>query len=197
MEPVVNIVGEQVALGPQEREMLPLFHRWHNDWATRRTLDDPPQPWTLDAEGPWNASLQQPENAVFTIYERIAPDGTAFRPIGETGVYGIDFRHRTAGFGILIGEADARGKGYGTEAARLMLDYAFTALSLHTILLDVASFNPAAIRAYEKAGFREIGRRRECWLLNGILHDKVYMECLAERPPSPDSPPPCESGEIA
>jgi RimJ/RimL family protein N-acetyltransferase len=179
MKPVITIIGERVALGTQERELLPLFHRWHNDWATRRTLDDAPRPWTLDAEGPWNASLQQPENAVFTIYERTAPDGTALRPIGETGLYGIDDRNRTAEFGILIGEADARDKGYGTETARLVLDYAFTVLRLHNVLLDVASFNPAAIRAYEKAGFRAIGKRRECWLLNGTFYDKVYMECLA------------------
>ncbi len=140
MEPITNIVGERVALGPRDRALMRSFQRWHNDWLTRRTLDDPPKPWTLEGERAWYEFLEGPNNALFVIYERVAPDGSVLRPIGETGLFGIDYRNRTGEFGILIGEADARGKGYGTEATTLMLDYAFTALGLHNVMLDVASF---------------------------------------------------------
>src|SRR5262249_51273410 len=137
--------------------------------------------WTLEqATREYDEHFARAENEVFfTIYERREPPNTEMRPIGMTYLTDIDFRNRAAEFGILIGEADARGKGYGTETTRLMLDYAFTALGLHNVMLTVYAFNLAAIRAYEKAGLREFGRRRQCRLMAGRLYDQVFMEALA------------------
>ena len=171
--PIVNVVGELVALGPHRRDLLPTYQRWVNDFDTLRTLgtlgDVAPGPTTLEQEAAWYEGPDANE-ARFTIYER-----ATWRPIGTTRLGGIDHRNRTATFGIVIGEADARGKGYGTETARLMLDYAFTALGLHSVMLVVAEFNLAGRRAYENAGFRECGR----------LWDAVYMDCLATEFASP------------
>ncbi len=66
-----------------------------------------------------------------------------------------------------------------------MLDYAFTALGLHNVMLTVFEFNPAGLRAYEKAGFREFGRRRQSRFMGGRLWDEVYMQCLAPDVASP------------
>jgi diamine N-acetyltransferase len=66
-----------------------------------------------------------------------------------------------------------------------MLDYGFAALGLHNILLHVYSYNERGIRAYTRAGFREIGRRREALRLAGQAHDIVYMDCLATEFQSP------------
>ncbi len=182
MEPNLNIVGEQVALGPIRRDLLPTYQRWVNDFATLRTLAIPPRPMTLEEETAWydRVAVSDGAHVVFTIYER----ATA-RPIGNTEWHGIDFRNRTAGYGVLIGETDCRSKGYGTETTRLMLDYAFTALGLHSVMLTVYSFNPAGIRAYTKAGFRECGRRRACRFMGGRFWDEIYMDCLASEFESP------------
>lgn len=59
------------------------------------------------------------------------------------------------------------------------MDYGFNALGLHNILLTVHSYNERGRRAYRRAGFREIGRRREVIDRGGRLHDLVYMDCLA------------------
>ena len=178
--PIVNIVGERVALGPHRRDLLPTYQRWINDFTALRTLGVvTPGPTTLEQEAVWYEA--QASNEVrFTIYER-----SSWRPLGTTTVHGIDHRNRTAVFGIFIGEADARGQGYGTEATRLTLDYAFTALGLHSVMLTVAEFNLAGQRAYERAGFREFGRRRQCRWLAGQLWDDVYMDCLATEFESP------------
>src|SRR3712207_4845770 len=69
-----------------------------------------------------------------------------------------------------------------------MLDYAFTALGLHNVMLTVFEYNAAGIRAYQKAGFEEFGRRRECRAMGGKLWDEIYMDCLSsefERPVTP------------
>jgi diamine N-acetyltransferase len=104
---------------------------------------------------------------------------------GRTGLGDIDYRDRRANFGLEIGEADYRGRGYGTETIRLMLDYAFTALGLHNVALETWEYNRAGQRAYTKAGFREIGRRRQAKFMAGKLWDIVYMDCLSTEFASP------------
>ncbi len=155
--PIVNISGEHVALGPARRDLVPSMQRWINDFATLRTIGAVlPGPTSLEAEERFHASVTAPNAPpFFIIYER-----ATWRAIGTTAFHDVDHRNRTATFGILIGEVNARGQGYGTEATRLMLDYAFTALGLHSVLLTVAEYNHAGRRAYEKAGFRDCGRRR-------------------------------------
>ena len=90
---------------------------------------------------------------------------------------GIDHRDRTAEFGISMG--DRRGQGLGTDAARLTLDWAFTVLSLHNVVLRALDWNHQALASYRRAGFRELGRRREAVLSGGRLCDEVYMDVLA------------------
>lgn len=96
-----------------------------------------------------------------------------------TNLHDIDVHHGTAEFGLMIGEADARGRGLGTETTRLVLDYAFTSVGLHNVMLRVYEYNQAGIRAYQKAGFQEFGRRRESHRFAGQHWDQVYMQCLA------------------
>ena len=119
----------------------------------------------------------------FVIYE-----AATLRPIGGTDLRHIDGVHRTAEFGISIGEKECWGKGYGTETVMLMLDYGFSVLGLHNIMLDTFSYNERAIRAYTRAGFREIGRRREATRLGGQAYDIVFMDCLATEFQSPLKP---------
>ena len=179
--PVLTIAGEHVALGPLRRDLIPLYQRWMNNLDTMRTLDLPPYPMTMEKEQDWYDGQSRAESDVsFTIYE-----SETLRPIGNTGLHEVDYRNRTASFGIIIGEPECRGKGYGTETTRLMLDYAFTALGLHNVVLIVFEFNAAGIKAYQRAGFKEFGRRRECRLVGGKLWDEIQMDCLStefERP---------------
>lgn len=180
-QPIVNIMGNLVALGPIRRDLIPLYQRWINQFDMVRTLAVPPLPATLDAETSWFDSMAESTSTVmFTIYER---DG--WQPVGNVSLASIDFRNGTAVFGIAIGEQRARGKGYGTEATMLALDYAFTALGLHNVMLTVYEFNLAGIRTYEKSGFRELGRRRQARFMGGRFWDEIYMDCLSSEFESP------------
>jgi RimJ/RimL family protein N-acetyltransferase len=179
--PIINIAGDTVALGPLRRDLIPTYVRWINDFATMRTFGDV-RPYSLDGSAgvAYERHLTATAAHWFTIYE-----ANSLRPIGHTDLFDIDERDRTAEFGILIGEADVRGKGYGTETARLMLDYAFTALGMHSVFLRTDGFNLAGQRAYAKAGFKEIGRRRERRWMDGRWWDEVFMDCLASEFASP------------
>jgi RimJ/RimL family protein N-acetyltransferase len=169
-----------VALGPLRRDLIPTFQRWHNDVATARTFALP-QPTTLEQEEASYAELTAARDmAFFTVYER-----ASWRAVGTAYLTDIDHRHRRAEFGVLIGEATRRGQGYGTEAARLVLDYAFAALGLRSVMLTCHEFNLAGRRAYEKAGFKEFGRRRQSHWMGGRWWDEVYMDCLVSEFESP------------
>ena len=176
--PIVNIVGERVALGPLHRGLLPLLERWENDfWTVDRGGGDP-RPATAEAVASgWESLLggERPDWIGFAIYA--LPE---YRPIGVMNIRDFINPHGTAEFGITIGDASERGQGYGTEAVRLLLDYAFTVLGVHNVWLDTPAYNAAALRAYEKAGFREIGRRRGARVLAGERYDIVLMDCVAD-----------------
>lgn len=176
-QPIVNILGERVALGPPAREQLPNYQRWFNDFQTMRTQGEPgPAPQTLEGMAPWYDEHMsgQDDVAWFSVYER-----ATWRHIGFSELKDIDYRNRTAELTLMVGEPECRGRGYGTEIVRLTLDYGFTALGLRNILLTVAEFNAAGQRAYARAGFREIGRRRAAWFMGGRLWDEILMDCLA------------------
>ena len=119
----------------------------------------------------------------FIIYEQ-----TTLRPIGLTELRNISFSNGTADYGILIGEQDCWGKGFGTETTILMLDYGFTILGLHNVMLGTYSYNKRAIRAYERAGFRIIGRRREANRWGENLYNEVMMDCLSTEFHNPIKP---------
>jgi RimJ/RimL family protein N-acetyltransferase len=175
--PILNLIGEKVALGPMHEGLLPRIVAWYNDFSTSAISGDdlrPVSPAAVRAD--WEPLMKgdRPGWVGFAIYEL-----ATLRPIGHANVRDIESAHRTAEFGILIGEKDCRGKGYGTEATQLILDYAFTALGVHNVWLDTLTINPAAIAAYARAGFREIGRRREAHRIGDKVYDVVLMDCLA------------------
>lgn len=176
--PILNVVGEKVALGPIGREHLPALLRWLNDFDVLRTTSQM-RPMTLEAlDDTVRESAKAGDEVHFMIYER-----ATLRPIGSANLHHI--RGRTASFAIVIGEKDCWGKGYGTEATRLTADYGFNALGLHNVMLEVYSNNERGIRAYRRAGFREIGRRREVFERGGRMLDVIYMDCLATEFESP------------
>lgn len=181
LDPIVNIVGERVALGPLRRDLIPLYLKWRNDFWIQRTYGSPLKPVTLDDHTAWYEREASDSDALwFTIYER-----ETMRPIGLTDLFSIESDHGLAWFGMAIGEADCRGKGYASETALLMLDYAFTAINLHTVILSVDEFNIAARKAYTKAGFQESGRFRGATVVAGKRFDRIIMDCVASEFESP------------
>jgi RimJ/RimL family protein N-acetyltransferase len=174
--PIVNLVGERVALGPMRRDLLDTYTRWINDFSIVKNLGLRLEPVTHERELAWleSALAAKSNDVAFTVYEK-----AGLRPIGNAGLHEVNLLARTATFGILIGEADARGKGNGTETTALVTRYGFECLGLHNIMLTVFEYNAAGIRAYTKAGYREFGRRHQARFADGRLWDTIYMECLA------------------
>lgn len=102
------------------------------------------------------------------------------RPIGSVYVRDIDMEHKKAEYGVFIGETDCLGKGYGTEAAELMREYAFQFLGLHKLMLRVYADNERAIKSYEKAGFVKEAYLKDDVFVQGKYRDIVLMAVFNE-----------------
>jgi diamine N-acetyltransferase len=178
-EPIYTLSGALVALGPLRREMIDLWLRWFNDLEMLRTLGSVDAA-TREAEERFYALATSDGQVNFAIFELASS-----RPVGTCGLREVNQRQGTATFGISIGDRGAWNRGYGTEATRLLLDYAFHWLGLHNVLLSVFANNPRGVRAYEKAGFRVIGHRREAHKLGQQRMDEIFMDALASEFDSP------------
>jgi RimJ/RimL family protein N-acetyltransferase len=136
------------------------------------------QPWMNDPEVSRNLGSYRPASLKFELdfIERTAASTTDIalgivssdddRLLGTAGLMQIDWKNRSALFGISIGERADRGKGHGTEAARLIVALAFERLNLNRVGLVVYEFNQAGIRSYERVGFRR----------EGVLRDYVFVD---------------------
>jgi RimJ/RimL family protein N-acetyltransferase len=152
-----HIEGELVVLRRHTRENLRDFMRWYQDPEVARL--------TRYQDGP----MRTEEIERFFTMRALGPDSMAKgihvrqtnALIGSCAFSQLDGDNGSALFHITIGDRDAWGHGYGSEATRLMVDHAFGSLGLHRVALSVFAFNERAIRAYLRVGFATEGRSRE------------------------------------
>ncbi len=174
--PVRKLKGKKVYLGPVSESHLPILLRWMNDLDVTKYLTTAALNLNEEAEKKWRKKIKEdPSHHHYGIF---LADSDKF--IGGVSYKDTDPVHRTATLGIVIGEKDQWGKGYGTEAIKLMLDYGFNVLNFNNVFLSVYSFNERALKVYENTGFRVIGKRRKSKFLAGKYHDEIFMDILAE-----------------
>lgn len=169
--------GERVRLTALEREDLPTYLRWHAYYPMRRLLSTAAiTPATREEGEAWyeeSVKPQQSHTHNFSI--RVLDDG---RLIGGIHLNVLHPKHDTGWLSIYLGERDTWGRGYGSDATRLLLGFAFDELNLHRVELSVFDFNARAIRAYEKVGFRHEATRRAALYREGAFHDVHVMGIL-------------------
>ncbi len=172
---VAFVTGAKIRLRPIERTDAPLLMQWLNDPEVTRNLLMH-RPINLQAEEAFiERNSDDQHNLVLAIETREAD-----KLIGSAGLHGIDPQARQAQFGILIGDRNERGKGAGSEATSLLTRYAFDTLNLHRVWLHVVENNAAAIRCYEKVGYRREGLLRDAFYREGRYWNLVSMAVLRQ-----------------
>lgn len=169
--PIV-IPGERIYLTHVQREDVPLLAGWFADLELTAYLGRFGASFSLEQEQRWFDSLAH-DNQQVTFGIVVREDE---RLIGSISLMHIDHRHGTAELGIAIGDKRAWNQGYGTEAVRLMAEYGCFFLNLYAIRLALVEFNERGRRAYLRAGFREVGRWRGAYHLDGRRYDRVWMD---------------------
>lgn len=172
------IYGDLVRLRAVERADVERFVVWLNDPEVIEGLTIY-TPLSLAAEEDWFENLlKQPEDERPLTIE--VQQGAEWVAIGNCSFHQIDWRCRSAILGIFIGDKAFWNKGYGTKVMQLLLKHGFETLNLNRIALDVYERNPRAIRAYEKAGFRLEGNKRQAMYKAGRYVDVLVMSVLRE-----------------
>lgn len=175
-EPAMSfLVGERVYLRPVEREDLVHIRKWANDPQIRR-LTGEVRPMTAAAAERFFEKVNNDEDRVWFMVV-LREDN---RVIGEAGLLRMFPAWRATDLSIILGEVDAWGQGYGTEAIKLLLDYAFGSLNFHRVAIGVVGFNERALRFYERVGFRREGVQRDGYYYGGRYHDFVMMSMLED-----------------
>lgn len=173
-----HLLGEKIMLREYRKEDLTHIIAWTNDSQTTKYLS---HIFTLpqteqNSEDFLESRLRGGSRETgFVIADR---ETQAY--IGQADLFDINWIDRCATVGIVIGSAENRGRGVGTEALRLLCDYAFMNLGLERVQLDVYAGNQRAVRCYERAGFVREGVRRSARFVNGAFMDVLFMSVLRE-----------------
>ncbi|MDG5471388.1 GNAT family protein [Jeotgalibacillus sp. ET6] len=153
------------------------YHKWRNDMdvmvSTNLSLD-------LNTMDDTRSFVENVLMSSTSSKSYIIVDREDEIPVGITSLINIDSKNRNAEAIIDIGEKEYWGKGYGSEAFSLLLNYAFQELNLHRVSLKVFSFNEKAINLYKKLGFNEEGISRQSLFRNGQWNDIIHMGILKE-----------------
>jgi RimJ/RimL family protein N-acetyltransferase len=157
---------------PQDAET---FAKWSENADYLRLLNtDPARP--LSAERFREAEKKDDSGSFFHFRLRTLADNTL---IGFVELE-VDWPNQACFLAIGIGEPDYWGQGYGSDALRLALRYAFQELGLHRVGLNVISNNARAIHVYEKTGFTWEGATRQVVYRDGQRLDMIYYGMLRE-----------------
>jgi RimJ/RimL family protein N-acetyltransferase len=176
---VPRLFGEKVMLREYQKGDLTHMREWVNDPEIVDNLSD----IFLHAH-----SLNETENFLDAILEGksenqihfVIADKQPGNYIGQIDIIRIDWKNRVAELGIVIGKKDLLGKGFGTDAIKLLQYFVFEKLNLNRLQLSLHDYNKRAYKCYLKCGFIEEGRSRQSFFINGHYTDRIFMGILQE-----------------
>lgn len=167
-----KLVGKYIYLSPINPDDAEKYTKWINDLNVSVPLGNGSNIFSLEEERETLERLSK-EKYNFAIV-KLKDDEL----LGNCSLFNVDLIHKKAELGIFIGDKNNWGKGFGTEAIKLILEFGFKILNLHNIMLRVYSFNERAIKVYKNIGFKEIGKRKEAYRINSKWFDELYLQIL-------------------
>ena len=168
---MLTLKGESIYLRALEPEDLDFIHEIENDeniWELSHT------------QTPYSKFLikQYLENAQQDIYEakqlRLVISNYKKTAIGLIDIFDFDFKNKRAGIGVLIKSEADRGKGYGSEALSLLVNYCFMQLNLHQLFCNISETNKASLSLFENEGFEIVGLKKD-WNYNAKGFSSEYL----------------------
>jgi len=173
----VFLDDETIYLRSLERDDLELFWQW---FADREVVKYSMGIWIfpyskIDTQEWLEQTIRDKQTLSLGIVEKASE-----RLVGYAGITAISGINRSGEYYLFIGDKQSWGKGYGTAATRMIVDYGFLSLNLNRIMLTVFASNTSALRVYTKAGFKEEGIMRQACYREGVYHDSVIMSILRQ-----------------
>ncbi len=165
----IFLKGKRVSLRPLLRSDVPFLLRWINNPEVYHYLSAYLPKMEADEEA-WLDSLAKQKDTHIVLMILVEDV-----PIGTMGIHNINWKDRVATTGAMIGEKEYQGRGYGSEAKMILLNYAFNVLNLRKICSSVIEFNERSYRYNLKCGYTVEGRLREHVFKEGRYWDQILM----------------------
>lgn len=165
--------GEKVCLRAYREEDIPKATSFVNDEELKKLLvTNIPFPMTLWEEEEWIKSQKSNQDG---SYNFAIEDIETKKYIGGCGIQEVNWLSRVATVGIMIGDKEYWGKGYGTDAMKVLIDFIFNKMNIRKIRLSTFSFNMRARKSYEKCGFEVEGILKDEIFKDGKYYDEIIM----------------------
>ena len=171
------IAGEKTRLRALEKSDLTKVWEWLNDEEVMWVWAAPGNTQSLAEIEQWFSRLQEVTGYSSKQFVIETEEGI---PIGRIFYEHLDIKHQRAEVGILIGEKEYWGRGYGADAMIAFLDYLFNELGLHRVYTHVQSYNARSLRFHKKCGFIQEGILRHHSFTRGEYHDDLAMGILRD-----------------
>jgi len=167
----MNIIGNKVVLRAIEQSDLDYLHVWANDPLTQDIIGNIHFPSSKEYQNQWYNKLQTD-----TLNQRLAITTETEGLIGISSIMNIDWRNRHAWHGIVLGNKDIRGKGYGIDTVMTTMRYAFDEMNLERLDGSIIEYNTVSHSMYcQKLGWKEEGRRRNYYFRKGRFYDQIIV----------------------
>ena len=168
------IKGKKIILDSVEEEHLPLLLKWRNDPNFRQYYREY-RVLTVEQQRKWWVDKVLNDNS--WQYFVVKPVQDPEKIIGVAGLTYIHPIYRTGEFAITLGDSSYRGKGYGSDTLKTLINYGFNDLNLNKIWCEVYE-NNKAIEIYRKIGFKDEGILRQQVYKNGKFLDSYILSML-------------------
>ena len=171
-----RMYGKRVMLREYQTGDLSALREWVNEAQTTRYLSS--NYWCAQSQTDSESFLNNMMQGSKFAYNFVIADARDERYLGQLDIFRVNWQLRQGEIGMVIGLPENRGKGYGTEALKLLQDFAFGTLGLERLELEVALPNESAHRCYQKVGFVDEGVRRHAFFCEGQFCDLAMMSML-------------------
>lgn len=166
----------RLEIADPDRDVKPYIEWCHDSEYLRLMGSEPARFFSPDFEKSWMEKFLENQNILFSIIT--LEDNLV---IGNIDISDFANGYDDGWVGIGIGDRNYWGRGYGTDAMRIMLCYCFAELNLHRISLNAFEYNERAVQCYINLGFQIEGRERMALSRDGRRWDLIYMGLLKSK----------------
>lgn len=167
----MNIKGKKVTLRAVEELDLPLLHKWANEPEIQNWLGGWHFPTNLEDQKKWFENL-----SVSSLNQKYSIEVANLGLIGTANLVNIDWKNKNAFHGMMLGDKDIRGKGFGLDTVMAVMRYAFEELGLERIDGSMIEYNAASLKLYiNKCGWKEEGRQRNWYYRKNRYWDRIMV----------------------
>lgn len=167
----MNIKGKLVTLRAIEEDDLKLLNNWANDPEIQNLLGGWHFPTSMEDQKKWFSKL-----SANSLHQRFVIDTDELGIIGTANIVDIDWKNKNAFHGMLLGDKNIRGKGFGIDTVKAIMKYSFEELGLERLDGSIIEYNLASLKLYtEKCGWEIEGRKKKWYFRNNKFWDKIIV----------------------